>query len=236
MKPNPDPYSTLPRHAWLLPDVWQAAQERQRIWARLFIELGWLDLSHRRAVEVGCGVGGHLLELLRMGFMPRNLKGIESDEDCHARACKVLPSSLRLLLGDALGEEAQRVIGPLSQDIVMQCNVFSRIPDEGLQTQLADALWRWVRPGGGVLWYDSTVAHPHDHTVQGVPIERVQKLFPQARLRVRTLTLNATVARWACRRNPSLYHLFNAVPGLRTHAVVWAEKTEEAAAPTRLTA
>ena len=44
-----NPYATLTRHAWLQPDVWQSLQERQRTMARLFVELGWLDLSHRQA-------------------------------------------------------------------------------------------------------------------------------------------------------------------------------------------
>lgn len=236
MVSRPNPYASLARHAWLQPDVWQSLQERQRVIARLFVELGWLDLSHRRALEVGCGAGGNLLELLRMGFMPRHIKGIEIDADRHAHACEVLPSSLRLIHGDALGDEAQRVIGPLSQDLVLQATVFSSILDDATQVQLADAMWRWVRPGGGVLWYDFTVDNPHNPKVRGVSVGRVRQLFPQARLLVRPVTLAPPVARWACRRNPALYHLFNALPWLRTHVLIWAGKPLEEPAPTRLAA
>ncbi len=236
MASRPNPYAALARHAWLQPDVWQSLQERQRVLARLFVELGWLDLSHRRALEVGCGAGGNLLELLRMGFMPLHLKGIEIDDDRHAHACEVLPSSLRLIQGDALGDEAQRVIGPLSQDLVLQATVFSSILDDATQVQLADAMWRWVRPGGGVLWYDFTVDNPHNPKVRGVPVDRVRQLFPQARLLVRPITLAPPVARWACRRNPALYHLFNALPWLRTHVLIWAGKPLDEPAPTRLAA
>ena len=219
-----NPYATLTRHAWLQPDVWQSLQERQRVMARLFVELGWLDLSHRQALELGCGTGGNLLELLRMGFMPSHLKGIEIDEHRHAHAREVLPSSLHLIYGDALGDEAQRVIAPLSQDLVLQATVFSSILDGALQEHLADAMWRWVRPGGGVLWYDFTVDNPHNLKVRGVPVERVRQLFPQAHMHVRPVTLAPPVARWACRRNPALYHVFNALPWLRTHVLIWATK------------
>ncbi len=236
MAQRPHPLSALPRHAFLQPDVWQSLQERQRVLARLFVELGWLDLSNRRAVEVGCGAGGNLLELLRMGFMPRNLRGIEIDEARHAHACEVLPASLRLIHGDALGDEAQRLIGPLSQDLVLQATVFSSILDDTTQVALADTMWRWVRPGGGVLWYDFTVNNPHNPRVRGVPLQRVQQLFPQARLRTRALTLAPPLARWACRRHPALYHLFNLLPALRTHLLVWAEKPLDEPAPTRLAA
>ena len=236
MKSNYYPLSAVPRHAFLHPDVWQTVQERQRAMVRLFVELGWLDLSRIRALEVGCGTGGNLLELLRMGFMPRHLKGIELDEARHAHACEVLPSALRLIRGDVLGDEAQRLIPPSSHDMVIQATVFSSVLDEVTQGQLARTMWRWVRPGGGVLWYDFTVNNPQNPRVRGIPLERVQQLFPEARLMVRPITLAPPLARWACRRHPALYHLFNAIPGLRTHALVWAAKPMEEPEPTRLAA
>ena len=220
-----------PRHGFLQPAVWQALQERQRALVRLFTDLGWTDLSQRKVLEVGCGTGGNLLELLRMGFMPRHLRGIEMLFERHEYACEILPASLRLIHGDATGDEAQRAIPPASQDVVLQATVFSSILQDQQQVELADAMWRWVRPGGGVLWYDFTVDNPANSRVRGVPVERVRELFPQARLHVRRITLAPPVARWACRRHPMLYHLFNALPWLRTHVLIWAEKPLEAPPP-----
>ena len=176
MLPSANPSSPLPRHAFLQPDVWQALQERQRVLAGLFVELGWTDLSGRQVVEVGCGAGGNLLELLRMGFMPRHLTGIEIDRERHAHAREVLPASLRLIHGDALVDEAQRMISSRSQDIVLQATVFSSILKSDTQAQLAETLWRWVRPGGGVLWYDFAVDNPRNPNVRGVPLDRVRGL------------------------------------------------------------
>lgn len=238
-EPEADAYAqpasegALPRHAFLQPDVWQTVQERQRVMIRLFRELGWTDLSRRRVLEVGCGTGGNLLELLRMGFLPRHLKGIEIDEARHAHACEVLPSSLRLVLGDARDcDEALRLIPPGSQDIVLQATMFSSLLEDRTQVEMADAMWRWVRPGGGVLWYDFVVDNPANRQVRGVPVSRIQQLFPQARLLVRPVTLAPPLARWACRRHPSLYHLFNALPALRTHVLVWAAKPQDPPPPT----
>src|SRR5690606_11852950 len=64
----------------LNPATLAAIQEWQRACAALFREIGWTDLSTRRLLEVGCGGGVNLLDLLRLGFRPENLSGIELQE------------------------------------------------------------------------------------------------------------------------------------------------------------
>ena len=89
------------RYSPLRPDVWHTLQERQRALLRLLGRLGWDDLRERRVVEIGCGAGGNLLELLRLGCMPEHLIGIELLPQRLAQARRVLPDGLRLLGGDA---------------------------------------------------------------------------------------------------------------------------------------
>ena len=85
-------------------------------------------------------------------------------------------------------------------------------------------MWRWVAPGGGVLWYDFVVDNPRNPDVRGVPLARVRQLFPQARVVSRKVTLAPPIARLLCRLHPGLYPLANALPLLRTHVLVWLEK------------
>jgi SAM-dependent methyltransferase len=208
------------RYSLLRPDVWQTVQERQRAMLRLFARLGWPDLTQRRLLEIGCGGGGNLLELLRMGWPPEYLSGIELLPDRYAIARRVLPSAVDLLLGDAAATD----IAAESQDVVLQFTVFSSLLDDAFQHRLADAMWRWVRPGGGILWYDFTVGNPRNPDVRGVPMPRVRALFPQGRISSRRVTLAPPLARAACRVHPSLYGVFNAVPLLRTHVLAWIGK------------
>ena len=65
------------RYSFLQPDVYYAVQERQREMLGFFRRAGWSSLADKRGVEVGCGAGGNLQELLRLGFMPERLTGIE---------------------------------------------------------------------------------------------------------------------------------------------------------------
>jgi len=210
------------RYSLLRPDVWQTLQERQRAEWRLWSRLGWHELGQRRYTEVGCGTGEALLDCLRAGFAPEHLSGIELLAERHARARQVLPGPVALHLGDA----CEAPIVASSQDVVAQHTVFSSLLDAAFQQRLADAMWRWLKPGGGVLWYDFTVDNPRNRDVRGVPLSRVRQLFPAGRCRHWRLTLAPPIARRACRVHPALYTALNTLPLLRTHLLCWIEKPD----------
>jgi SAM-dependent methyltransferase len=209
------------RYSLLRPEVWQMVQERQRAMLQLLAAQGLNDVAALRAVEVGCGAGGNLLELLRAGFAPEHLTGIELLDERFAAARRVLPPAVTLLQGDA----SVAPVAPGSVDIVLQSTVFTSLLDRAFQQQLADAMWSWLRPGGGVLWYDFTVNNPRNPDVRGVPLSRVRELFPHGRITARRLTLAPPLARAACRVHPALYGALNLLPLLRTHVLAWIQKT-----------
>ena len=121
----------------------------------------------------------------------------------------------------------QSVAAPLPEagaDLVLQSTVFSSLLDDAFQQRLADTMWRWVRPGGAVLWYDFTWNNPRNRDVRGVPLARMRALFPHGRIEAQRLTLAPPLARAACRLSPSLYPLLNMLPPLRTHVLAWIGK------------
>jgi trans-aconitate methyltransferase len=211
---NADRYS--PR----LPEVWQMLQERQRAMLQLFNRVGLADFAALNVTEVGCGGGGNLLELLRLGFAPQRLTGLELLPERWAQARACLPEATTLHLGDA----TQAALAPASQDMVLVSTVFSSLLDDAFQQRLAQAMWGWIKPGGAVLWYDFAVNNPRNRDVRGVPLRRVRELFPEAAMTARRVTLAPPLARAVCRLHPSLYTLFNALPLLRTHRLVWLAK------------
>ncbi len=210
------------RYAPTQPDVWMTLQERQRALLRLLQRQGLSDLASLRLLEVGCGSGGNLLELLRLGFAPEHLSGAELLPERWAQARRVLPPALALHQGDAL----QLALPAASLDIVYVATVFSSLLDDAYQQRLAAAMWAWLKPGGAVLWYDFSVDNPRNRDVRGMPLSRVRALFPQGRLQARRITLAPPLARVACRLHPSLYTLLNSLPLLRTHQLAWIEKPE----------
>jgi SAM-dependent methyltransferase len=207
----------------LHPAVLLATQERQRAIADLFLNLGWSDLTGLRLLEVGCGTGGNLLEFIRFGFRPDHLQGIELLSESVERARMELPASVRITLGDAASAVAS-VVPEASQDIVYQSTVFSSLLDDEFQQRLAARMWQWLRPGGGILWYDFTVNNPRNPDVRGVPVRRIRQLFPHGNMRVRRVTLAPPLARAVTRLHPTFYTALNACVWFRTHVLVWAQK------------
>lgn len=208
------------RYGPLQADVMATLQERQRVMRELLLRHDRADTAALRLVEVGCGAGGNLLELLGLGFRPEHLQGVELLPERLAQARERLPAALALHGGDA----CELALPEGSQDIVYVSTVFSSLLDDAFQQRLADAMWRWLKPDGAVLWYDFSVDNPANRDVRGVPLARVRELFPQGRIDARRVTLAPPIARRVVRLHPSLYTVFNALPLLRTHRLAWIAK------------
>jgi transposase-like protein len=190
------------------------AQERLRALARLLRSLP-IHVRTAHVVEVGCGSGERLGELQDFGFSPGRLCGIECRPETAAEARGGLPSAVQIITGDATHAN----IAPESQEIVYQSTVFSSLLTDEAQEDLARQMWAWVKPGGGILWYDFIYNNPRNPDVRGVPVSRVRALFP-GRLRVQRVTLAPPLARLV----PWAYPLLNLCPWLRTHVLIWIAK------------
>jgi SAM-dependent methyltransferase len=208
------------RYSMWNPAVWQGVQERQRVLLQLLVRYSTKPLPDLRVLEVGCGSGGNLLELLRMGFSPANLVGNELLPERSVLARLNLPEATQVLPGNAL----QLPFEECSFDVVYQSTVFSSLLDSNFQMQLANKMWSWVKPGGAVLWYDFTYDNPHNPDVRGVKLARIRQLFPEGVIHSRRVTLAPPISRRVCKLHPVLYSLLNSVPLLRTHVLCWIEK------------
>ena len=208
------------RYSRFNPEVLARVHERQRAMIELLGMQGIRSLKGMDVIEVGCGNGGNLLEFLEFGAEPQRLVGNELLAERVEHARRLLPEVVRLFPGDA----SALAFGEASFDIVYQSTVFSSILGDALQAKVATAMWRWVRPGGGVLWYDFTFDNPSNRDVRGVPLQRVRLLFPGARISAKRLTLAPPISRRVVRVHPALYGVFNSMPFLRTHLLCWIEK------------
>ena len=193
--------------------------ERERAVRRWLRESG-LDPATARVLEAGCGTGGNLELLLRLGFRASNLTGVELLEDRLAEARRRLPADVRLIAGDAV----EVAFAPEAFDVVLLFTVFSSLLDSGYRRRLAAHVWRAVKPGGAVLWYDFCFDNPKNPDVAGISKSAVRALFPEGVFESRRITLAPPLARAAVRLHPFLYDALNAIPVLRTHLFCWIRK------------
>ncbi|WP_370679870.1 class I SAM-dependent methyltransferase [Comamonas sp. GB3 AK4-5] len=210
------------RYARLNPAVNAVVQERQTALIKLFAQQGIRDLSAHKVLEVGCGSGANLLELVQLGATPANLVGNELLPGRLDAARARLPQDVALYAGDA----SKLPLPDASFDMVYQSTVFSSILDDDLQQALAQKMWSLVRPGGGVLWYDFTFNNPRNPDVRGVTVSRIRELFPQGVMSTRRVTLAPPITRGVVKVRPTLYGVFNALPFLRTHVLCWIQKND----------
>lgn len=208
------------RYSFTNPAVWQGVQERQRALIDLISSHVYQNLDDLRLLEIGCGNGSNLLELLRLGFSAKKMIANELLPDRVKLTKENLPSLVKVLQGDALSLDIEEE----SLDIVYQSTVFSSILDEKFQSKLAEKIWTWVKPGGAILWYDFTYNNPSNSDVRGVSLKRIRDLFPDGKIDVRRVTLAPPISRRVCKLHPNLYHVFNVFPFLRTHVLCWIEK------------
>jgi SAM-dependent methyltransferase len=207
-------------YSFLNPANYLVGQEKERALVRWVRACQIAPLSTRHLLEIGCGSGQNLLELIRLGFRPQNMVGNELLPDRARTARELLPATLSIIDGDALELE----IPAGSFDVVYQSTVFTSILDAQFQEALASRMWAWLSPGGGILWYDFVYNNPSNPDVKGVPLGRIRRLFPEGRVRYWRLTLAPPISRVVTRVHPSLYAVFNAVPALRTHVLCWIQK------------
>ena len=210
----------LDRYSYINPSVYLWSQEYEREFIKNILSKYLVPIKDKKLLEVGCGAGQNLLNLIKYGFLPENLTGIELLEDRVKAASHILPKSIKIIEGNALDID----IPVFSFDVVMQSTVFTSILDKETREKLAGKMWSLVKPGGGVLWYDFIYDNPRNKDVKGVTHKEIRKLFPDATISFHKITLAPPINRLVTKIHPSLYSLFNLFPFLRTHLLCWIQK------------
>jgi len=201
-------------------DVIFRRQEFERTLIKILKDNYSYNLKNLKLLEIGCGSGKNLLKFIELGFEPKNIIGNELLIERAETARKILPKEVDIIAGDAL----KLSFFPNSFDIVFQSTVFTSILDTNFQKELARKMWKFVKPGGGILWYDFIYNNPQNPNVKKVTIRNIKELFPDAEIKSWRHTLAPPISRLVTKVHPNFYHVFNFFPFLRTHVLCWIKK------------
>ncbi len=180
---------------------------------------GGFPLHARKVCDVGCGGGPWLLEFAKWGASSGDLSGIDLNPESIRRAASRLPLA-DLRTGDA----AELPWEDATFDLVSQFTLFSSILSEPVRRSVAAEMFRVLKPGGHILWYDLRIDNPANPAVRGIRAAEIQKLFPSGIVHLTKTTLAPPLARRLVPLSWTLALLLEKLPFLRTHYVAVIEK------------
>lgn len=209
----------VPEYAWHRPEVLAQVAAQNRVIGQLLASTIGPDLSNVRALDVGCGTGRFVRELIGWGANPANLAGTEYQEDRLAAARQRTAAGVLWHLGDL------DFAAPHTFDLVAANTVFSSILDDDTSSALAREMWRVLKPGGWCMIFDFRFNNPANSNVRKVTRRQLESYWPASSLHYRTLQLAPPIARRLARA-PRLVSelLVTLVPVLRSHFVYMARK------------
>jgi ubiquinone/menaquinone biosynthesis C-methylase UbiE len=208
------------RYNLLLPNVILSEQEKERTIINLIGRKVGFEFAESKILEIGGGIGSNIFLFLKMGFLPENIYFNELLEERFNKAKSLLPTAIHFYQGNALDLNFNEE----HFDIIYQSTVFTSILDPSFKKLLAEKIWRLLKPGGGILWYDFIYDNPFNKDVKGIPIKEIKVLFPEGKIEYKRITLLPQLARIITKIHPGFYTLFNVFPFLRTHVLCWIEK------------
>lgn len=196
---------------------WQAGEmlmvfERRRVASEMLVEQGRFPNRATKCLEIGYGKLGWMSDLIGWGVSERSVFGIELDEDRAAEARAKLPSA-NLMIGDA----SRMPCSDRAFDLVILSTVLSSISSDPVLKIMASEIARVLAPGGVVLVYDAAVPNPRNGDLRPVSLRQIQDLFPEHKVRSRSLTLAPPVARFIAPKSWTLATMLSAMPFFRTH-------------------
>ena len=203
------------------PDVQFTMQTRERAILSLLQQAGYHPLDRLDLLEVGCGGGAVLLDLIRWGADPGRLQGCDLVPERVASAHSRLPreTSLAVADGGALPYPSARF------DLVLQFTVLTSVLDGALLGRIAGEIWRVLRPGGAILSYDFRFqgANP---AVRALHPRELRALFPEGEFTQQRITLAPPIARRLAPWSWLGCELLHVIPWLLTHDLVLIRKVE----------
>lgn len=131
-----------------------------------------VDTSAARVLDIGCGNGSSLWLLLRMGFRPQNLHGVDIQQELIDEALANNP-----LMQFTRVDATRLPFEDGAFDLVMESMMFIHATNAELAENVASEMLRVTKPGGTLLISDWRYAKPRNPNYEAMTRKRIKNLF-----------------------------------------------------------
>ncbi len=201
------------RYSWFNPSYVFMMQQLEHRMLNLLRANGHAPFDSQKILEVGCGTGHWLRELVKWGATPERITGIDLLEDRVEKARQLCSPGIRIQCASG----AQLPFASEEFDLVLQSTVFTSSLDSNLRRRVGSEMMRVVKPKGMILWYDYHVNNPWNPDVRGVKRSEIGDLFPGCRIELQRITLLPHLVRWLAPYSLLACYILEKVPPLCTH-------------------
>lgn len=192
--------------------------QRRRDLGTLLRREGFGTLQGRRVLEVGCGDGGVLRELLGYGASESLLHGTDLLFNRTARAHERLPGA-----GITCADGQQIPYSPGSFDMALQFTVFSSVLDFRVRERMAQEMLRVLKGDGLIVWYDFWL-NPLNTQTRGIRLAQIRRLFPGCHFSAQRVTLAPPLVRLVAPYSMGVCALLERLKVFNSHFLVAIRK------------
>lgn len=148
---------------------------RIRHYKQMLSQNNAMPLAERKLLDVGCSTGGWLVCACdHWGGKLQNCYGLELRQEVVEQGREMYPGL------NFIAASADKM--PLEDeyfDIVHQSMMLSSVLEGDFQKAIANEMWRVLKPGGYILWFDF-ICNPFNPNTMGMRKKHVRRLFPHA--------------------------------------------------------
>ncbi len=130
------------------------------------------DPSAALVLDVGCGAGGDLFQLLRLGYDPGKISGIDILSD-RIRIAKSTYPSMKFMEGDA----RKMNLANDCFDLVFESTMFATLNDNDMRKSIAEEMLRICKVNGYILLVDWRTPMIWNKSYKALTRKEVRRLF-----------------------------------------------------------